>query len=274
MKKLLLLLAVVFSSLLCTAQSINTAPTSTKRDGQPVTLGMVFSPFSPKVVTAVRIYRFSSWTGSTRVGVWDPVTATLICEGSVPPGGTGWVEVPVQPSVLIDASQYIVGYSNEDGWYSTQPNYFPRQFAEYSAPTSRYVYQPFAIPTETYQNSNYFVEPVLGTETPVGEVCDTVYITENFVQKDTVYIRDTMRIVLRDTVYLPADTVHDVVYIDGRDTVVIDRNASYTDSALLTWPFEGIWNYEFNIGARKYRFLRAFVWRRQVWDGSKWEDND
>jgi len=151
----LLILVVNFSF----AQSFS-IPTESKTDNSTVTLGMRFIPNENCVITGVKFYRSPNWVGETVVAIWE-ADGKLI-DNSPDKSINGWVDVMFTSTVYLEkGKEYVVTYSNINGWYNVQNNYFPKTFEKYSAPGSRYVYSYNSFPTLEYQNSNYFVEPIL-----------------------------------------------------------------------------------------------------------------
>ena len=158
----------------CTIFPTTATPgTPDSSDGSSVNLGVKFSASKAGEVTGVRFYKAATNTG-THVGSLWTSTGTLL--GSVTFSGestSGWQTANFSSPIPVKANtEYVVSYLAPSGHYSVDTNYFTNQGAGLPPITalqaggstgSNGVYSyssTTAYPNQSYQNSNYWVDPV------------------------------------------------------------------------------------------------------------------
>ena len=260
MKKTITFLLLLFS-IGAVAQVLPT-PTGAAVKDQAVTLGMKFKPKSSG--TAVGLMYYRNFTGAVTGQLWSS-TGALLASVSFSDNTAGW-KTGIFPAAvqILQGAEYTVSYFSAGGSYYATQGYFPKSFANYDATGSAYKYGATAqFPNLTFNASNYFVEPILTYTTAPPQPPtkpDTVikYITIH----DTVpvEVQITKEVWRTDTLFL-------------KDTLAYERNSMYSDSALNKLRFDdGIYNFEFQLGAKKIRFIRQMVWAKQEYIDGQWID--
>lgn len=93
-------------------------------DTRSIEVGTVFTTASNGVITAVRFYQGPHNNGAEDATLWTP-DGTKIATTTIPPGQTGWREIPFDPPVPVTADNtYIVSYRASRGHYSLDPGTF------------------------------------------------------------------------------------------------------------------------------------------------------
>jgi len=149
-------------------------------DGTAVELGLRFSPEAAGFVTGVRFYKSAANLGVHTGSLWSSTgtrLATVTFSGET---AAGWQTAKFSSAVAVAAGQtYVVSYTAPRGRYSLERYYWP-----YSATTTSplSVTKPFGqpapgvygtpgqFPSESFDNSNYFVDVLFDTvdTTPLG----------------------------------------------------------------------------------------------------------
>ncbi|EWS99586.1 hypothetical protein N865_01350, partial [Intrasporangium oryzae NRRL B-24470] len=140
-------------------------------DTKSVELGMRFRANRDGKVTAVKFYKGSLNTGRHEVSVWTSDGNRVGAGVAINETASGWQTVRLAQPVPISANTtYIVSYHAPNGRYSVTSSFFTSAFSRgpLSAPANTssatngvYLYGSTpAMPTSTYQSSNYFVDVV------------------------------------------------------------------------------------------------------------------
>jgi hypothetical protein len=220
-----------------------------------VTLGMRFVPKQDLNMTGIMYYRGSSATNAVTGQLWRG--GTLLASVSIPGTGAGWKSANITPIRLTQGVEYIVSYNTTS--YFANTFYFPRSFPLYDAVNSSYRYGAVGFPNLNYQNSNYFVEPILSA----------IPVAPPPSGRDTIYIRDTIRTVVRDTVRI-TDTLFQPVLCPDTTWVFADAY----DTVGARFPDYQIYGqFEFTMPVnKKVRFVRRIeaVWRREEFIDGQW----
>lgn len=162
----------------CTVFSPNAVPaTANTDDSNAVEVGMKFRSDSAGTVTGVRFYKGSSNTG-THIGHLWSATGTLLA--SVTFSGetsSGWQQALFSSPVPIASNTtYVVSYYAPDGNYSSSSGYFTSSADRaplhglaggVDGPNGVYRYGATAFPTDSYNNTNYWVDVVFNAS-PAG----------------------------------------------------------------------------------------------------------
>ena len=137
----------------------------------PVELGLQFRPLVNGTITGVQFYKASTNTGTHVANLWSSngtllATATFTAETA-----SGWQQVLFSSPVAVTANTvYTVSYRAPNGHYSADQLYFPTTSADNSslqAITGLYNYgATSAAPTQTYNGTNYWVDPLFNANQP------------------------------------------------------------------------------------------------------------
>lgn len=152
-------------------------------DKQAVELGTKFTSDVNGQITGLRFYKSAGNTGTHTAHLWSTsgqllATATFTGETS-----SGWQQVNFATPVTITAgTTYIASYYTTKGRYSVNRSYFNSQFnsGALHVPVNGGVYRygTSAMPNQTYQGSNYWVDVLLST-TPQADVTPPTVVAFN-----------------------------------------------------------------------------------------------
>ncbi|MCX6502857.1 MAG: DUF4082 domain-containing protein, partial [Microbacterium sp.] len=132
-------------------------------DEQSVELGLTFVPKVSGTVTAIRFYRTAANRGPHVGTLWGP-SGEAIARVTFPAGSsTGWQSGEISPAAPVAAgTTYVASYLAPSGRYAADEHGFDQgiETDTLSIPAGAgvYAYGSGAYPTETYRNSNYFVD--------------------------------------------------------------------------------------------------------------------
>ncbi|NUT49822.1 MAG: DUF4082 domain-containing protein, partial [Saccharothrix sp.] len=156
-------------------------------DNSPNELGVRFHTTANGFVKAVKFYKSSANTGPFTVSLWSTSGTRLAGVDNVNLTGSGWKTVTLASPVPVTANTtYIASYHTMSGNYAYANGYFSGQSAgnaKIVAPASTqgaangvYKYSSgTAFPTDSYQDSNYWVDVLFdtdGTDTTPPTVTD------------------------------------------------------------------------------------------------------
>jgi hypothetical protein len=148
---------------------------ATSNDPGSVTLGVKFIPSVDGYLMGVRYYQGPGNTG-THVGSLWSATGSKIAEATFPASSEGgWQTAAFNPPVQVSAgSTYVASYFAPNGNYSYDANFFDSTWT--NGPLSAAVGEnglygygsTTTFPTQSYQSSNYWVDPLFysGSGTP------------------------------------------------------------------------------------------------------------
>jgi hypothetical protein len=146
--------------------------TASADDPDPVELGLRFTPQKDGFLLGVRFFKGPANTGTHVGSLWDGEGTRLAQVAFGSETGEGWQTALFATAVPVTAGQtYTVSYTAPSGGYAIEPRYWPYE-ARQTAPLSvssavgaaaAGVYgEAGTFPSRTYQESNYFVDPVFG----------------------------------------------------------------------------------------------------------------
>ena len=153
----------------------NSPATADGGDGSSVEVGMRFTVDAAGYITGVRFYKSSANTGTHIANLWSNTGVKLATATFTSETGSGWQQVNFATPVAVEAGGvYVVSYFAPNGHYSVDRNYFATQGASngplHAVPTGAYgvngvyVYSgSSAFPTQSFQNTNYWVDVVFNT---------------------------------------------------------------------------------------------------------------
>ncbi|MEV0595084.1 DUF4082 domain-containing protein [Nonomuraea cavernae] len=144
-------------------------------DARPVVLGVRFRSYVPGTIRGIRFYKGPQNTGPHLGSLWTNPGQLLASATFTNETASGWQEVLFSTPIHINANTtYIASYHTTAGHFSYNQNYFTT--SEYANPPLRAlvsgvqgngVYRYSSDnkwPTETYRNSNYWVDVVFNAD--------------------------------------------------------------------------------------------------------------
>ncbi|HEY3750305.1 MAG TPA: DUF4082 domain-containing protein [Pseudonocardiaceae bacterium] len=152
--------------------SVPTTPATT--DGSNLELGMKFQSSQAGFITGVRFYKGAGNTGTHTGTLWSS-TGTKLASGTFTgETATGWQTMTFARSVAVSANTtYVVSYHAPVGHYAADNNYFTNSAAvlqpmtglqgTVDSPNGVFSLGASAFPTDSFQNTNYWVDPVFNT---------------------------------------------------------------------------------------------------------------
>jgi hypothetical protein len=136
-------------------------------DISAVELGVKFIPSSDGLVVGVRFYQGPGNSGTHTGSLWS-TTGTLLARATFAgETGSGWQDVRFDAPVAVSAgTTYVASYYAPNGRYSATSNFFSTLWSNgpLSAPPTTangvYRYGGQGFPTNSYQATNYWVDPL------------------------------------------------------------------------------------------------------------------
>lgn len=144
-------------------------------DSSELELGMQFQSSQAGWVTGVRFYKGAGNTGTHTGTLWTTTGQKLAAGTFTNETTTGWQTMTFARSVPIQANTtYVVSYHDPNGHYAADNNYFTNGPAimqpmtgmqgTTAAPNGLFSIGPTAFPNNSFQNSNYWVDPIFNTQ--------------------------------------------------------------------------------------------------------------
>jgi len=151
---------------------------------QGIELGMKFRADTDGYISGIRFYKSSNNVGEHTGTLWT-ATGTPLAHGTFS-GETdlGWQQLLFASPVFVQANQtYVASYHTDVGRYSVNRTYFLGQFSSFftrpplraivdgdDGPNGVFKYGDHSFPTETFLQSNYWVDVVFTPGAPSDEV--------------------------------------------------------------------------------------------------------
>lgn len=151
----------------CSLLETTTKPSlSDSGDTAAVTLGVKFTPTVNGFVKGLRYYRDATNTG-THTGTFWSAGGSRLADVTFSDSGTGWQTATFATSVPVSAgTTYVASYYAPNGHYSAELNYYATDVSNPPLrsvdPGGVYLYGS-GFPSQTYLNTNYFVDVVFTT---------------------------------------------------------------------------------------------------------------
>ena len=148
-------------------------------DAQAIEVGTKFTASTNGTIAGLSFYKSAADTGTHIGSLWSS-TGQLLATGTfVNESASGWQQLIFTNAVAITAgTTYVVSYHTTSGHYSVDNNYFssPYTSGSLTVPTGGgvYLYGAGGFPTQSYSNSNYWVQPILRVAPPVDNVAPTI----------------------------------------------------------------------------------------------------
>jgi hypothetical protein len=152
--------------------TLNVTTVAADDDRQPVEVGVRFTPLAPAEITGIRYYKPGYARGTQEVHLWDSSGTLLGSAEARGAKGEGWQEVLfAAPVPILPGQRYVASYWAPEGYWSEENKFdMPSQSGALLLPAAAGVYQygKSGMPTASWHNSTYFVEPLLqAVATPV-----------------------------------------------------------------------------------------------------------
>jgi hypothetical protein len=136
-------------------------------DPSAVSLGVSFKPTVSGQIVGVRFYQGTGNTG-TQTGSLFSSSGTRLATVTFPPGTTGWNSAFFSTPVNVTAgTTYVASYFAPNGGYAADGGFFNNAYTNadgtLTAPAGTnglYVYGSDSFPTNTYNTTNYWVDPL------------------------------------------------------------------------------------------------------------------
>lgn len=133
-------------------------------EGSTVEVGSDIRAISPSLLVGIRFYTVRSRNQPTDVAVWtpigDPVVRVRTCGAQL----AGWNTVTFSdPVPLPPGRALVISYTSRDDSYLASPRYFLGRAHEnglVSVPRGVFGVEPGAVPRRSWQQANYWVEPL------------------------------------------------------------------------------------------------------------------
>ena len=143
-------------------------------DTSELELGMQFQSSQSGYVTGVRFYKGTGNTGTHTGTLWTTTGQKLASGTFTSETTTGWQTMTFARSVPISANTtYVVSYHDPNGHYAADSNYFTNgpsvlqpmtgMQGTTAAPNGLFSVGPTSFPNNSFQNTNYWVDPVFNT---------------------------------------------------------------------------------------------------------------
>ena len=151
-----------------------------------VELGVKFRSDEDGFITGLRFYKGAQNTGTHIGHLWD-ADGTMLAEATFTgESASGWQQVSFDSPVPITAdTTYVASYHAPNGYYASTDGYFATDGTDSpplhaladgeDGPNGVYRYGAGGVfPTDTFQSSNYWVDPVFDTDAGPDETPPTI----------------------------------------------------------------------------------------------------
>ncbi|MFD6176668.1 MULTISPECIES: DUF4082 domain-containing protein [unclassified Isoptericola] len=203
----------------CSVFGAETPATPSTDDTSAVELGMRFEPLSDGYVTGVRFYKGPRNTGTHRGALWGPSGEQLAAVTFTGESATGWQTAQFSQPVAVAAGvTYTASYTAPAGGYAVAADAFSSRPVDayplsvpggFGATPAGVFGNAGTVPTQTWDNSAYYVDPVFTTtdDSPLAAIgqqpaAGTVSVptdTTVSVRLSKVVDAGTVRMVLKDS---------------------------------------------------------------------------
>ncbi len=187
--------------------SSSTPAATNTNDTSPVELGVKFQASSAGTVSAVKFYKGTQDTGTHTGTLWSNTGQVLATATFTGESASGWQTATFSnPVTLTPGATYTASYHTNAGRYSTTTNGFAAAVTNgpLTAPSSGngvYAYGSSSLfPTNTYQNTNYWVDVVFNPNSNAANQAPTaVNDTGPAVTRNTAVTFATSTLLANDT---------------------------------------------------------------------------
>jgi hypothetical protein len=233
------------------SSSATPAATNTN-DTSPVELGVKFQASSAGTVSAIKFYKGTQDTGTHTGTLWSSTGQVLATATFTGESASGWQTATFSnPVTLTPGATYTASYHTNAGRYSTTANGFSSAVTNgpLTAPSSGngvYAYGSSSLfPTNTYQNTNYWVDVVFNPNSSATNQGPTaVNDTGPAVTKNTAVTFSTSTLLANDTdpngdpltvTSVSAPTNGTVSLNTTNSTITFTPTTNYTGTAGFTY---------------------------------------
>ena len=233
------------------SSSATPAATNTN-DTSPVELGVKFQASSAGTVSAIKFYKGTQDTGTHTGTLWSSTGQALATATFTGESASGWQTATFSnPVTLTPGATYTASYHTNAGRYSTTANGFSSAVTNgpLTAPSSGngvYAYGSSSLfPTNTYQNTNYWVDVVFNPNSNAANQAPTaVNDIGPTVTRNTALTFSTSTLLANDTdpngdpltvTSVSAATNGTVALNTTNSTITFTPTANYTGSAGFTY---------------------------------------
>ncbi len=170
----------------CTLWSNSTTPTMNGADSNAYELGVRFQSARAGYISGIRFYKFASNTSPHTASLWSLSDGKLLATAEFTNETTsGWQEASfVTPVAIVANVTYIASYHSNQGSYAQDVGYFS-QGSFTSSPLTALdgVFSGgiSAFPSSTWNDSNYWVDPVF---------TDSAATLEQTIQRASLFAED------------------------------------------------------------------------------------
>ncbi|WP_244936671.1 DUF4082 domain-containing protein [Methylobacterium currus] len=224
--------------------SASATPASTNaNDTSPVELGVKFQSSSAGTVSAIKFYKGTQDTGTHTGTLWSSSGQALATATFTNESASGWQTATFSnPVTLTPGATYTASYHTSVGRYSTTANGFANAVTSgpLTAPASGngvYAYGGSSLfPTNTFQNTNYWVDVVFNPNSSATNQAPTaVNDTGPAVTRNTAVTFGTSTLLANDTD--PNGDPLTVTSVSGPTNGTVALNT--TDSTVTFTPTTG-----------------------------------
>ena len=141
-------------------------------DASATEVGVRFTPSTDGWISGARFYKGAANTGTHVASLWQSSDRALLARATfTSESSSGWQEVDFGETVRVTAgTEYVVSYHAPNGGYAASPTFFASPWSNgvLSAPASAgvYAYGSSTFPANSYNATNYWVDPVFVTADP------------------------------------------------------------------------------------------------------------
>ena len=250
----------------CTVFSATSVPAvAAENDINAVEVGMKFRSDIAGTVTGVRFYKGTTNTGTHTGHLWSATGTLLASVTFAGETASGWQQANFSAPVNIAANTtYVVSYHAPNGHYAANSGYFGSSTdrpplhglaSGVDGPNGVYRYGSSAFPTDSYNNTNYWVDVVFSTSTAPAAPAVTAVTPANNATGVAVAVKPT-------AAFNQAVTASSVVFTlkDGANANVAGATAydAATNTATFTPAASLTYNTTFTATvSRRHEFHRA-----------------
>ncbi|MFC7275719.1 DUF4082 domain-containing protein [Paractinoplanes rhizophilus] len=141
-------------------------------DSGAISLGVKFTPNGDGKVIGVRFYKGTGNGGTHTGSLWSSTGSRLATATFMSESGSGWQYVYfAEPVQVSDGTTYVASYYAPRGNYAVTSGFFNANWTNgpLTAPSGNngvYLYGSDAFPTNSWSNSNYWVDPLFVAAPP------------------------------------------------------------------------------------------------------------
>ena len=160
----------------CSLWNNTTTPAGMGIDAGSVELGVKFQSSIAGYITGLRFYKYANNVGPHVGELWSGNGTIMAAVTFTNETASGWQQATLSPAVAISPNiTYVASYHTNSGYYAVNASYFSSAFtntplralADSEGGNGVYRYGPSgSFPNQTYQASNYWVDPVFATSLP------------------------------------------------------------------------------------------------------------